>query len=513
MAAGRPTNIVLVLTKGFPVSGEVLTADGQPVARAMICKQSGASRCATSDEEGRFFWPRVEPGRVWVNVRADGFEELNQSFQVTNGLTEVVLQLTGDPGVSVPRPSQRETVRLEGSVIDADTQQAIPLFKVLQGEIFPSAGRFGNALLSNGRFLGEGHNGQFDWELSQSQILGAFQAEAKGYLPAVLAMDTPLEFKLHSSRIVEGLVRTPEGATADGASVSLSGMGFGCTMQKEGQLLSPNRQFESTRTKSDRDGRFTVQSMTGAEGLVAVHRSGYAYLPMPLASNVVLILEHWGAIEGVLYVGGRPAPREFVWVDGVQELPVKSRFALSFSYRTQTDQDGHFRFDCVPAGDHLVSRMVNYMEDKTCSPMDSHTTLAAVRPSQTATVELWGQGRMVVGRIALADPGAEVSRGMSKAFLLLQGSAPPQPTIFENPGEHWRALRLYNAQAQFPFLFQPDGTIRADDVPPGSYTLQIELRAATPDPNLLEKSLGTVEQKVTIPTGDALVDLGTLRVR
>jgi len=284
-------------------------------------------------------------------------------------------------------------------------------------------------------------------------------------------------------------------------------------MQKTGELLAPNRPFLSTRTQSDGEGRFTLHSTTGIEGLVAVHRSGYAYLPLPLASNLVVSLEPWGAVEGVLYVGGRRAPGEFIWVDGVQQLPVKSRYALSFSYRTQTDQDGRFRFDCLPAGEHLISRMVNYTDGESCSPLDSHTAVAVVRPGQTTTVALKRQGRRVVGRISLIDPAAEVSRGFSQAFLLLHGSTQPQTGDYDSPGEHWRAVRLYNAQAKFPFRLQPDGNIRADDVPPGNYTLNIELRAATPDPNNREKTLGSLQQNVTIGPEETLMDLGTLRVR
>ena len=78
--------------------------------------------------------------------------------------------------------------------------------------------------------------------------------------------------------------------------------------------------------------------------------------------------------------------------------------------------DGHFRFDCVPAGDHLISRAVNYIESQMCSPMDSHTALAAVRPGQIAKVELRGHGRMVIGRIALVE--SELGKGSTFTVTL-----------------------------------------------------------------------------------------------
>jgi len=513
-APGMPTNVVLVLTNGFPVHGQVLSAEGLPVPGALVSKMSGASRCTKTDEEGRFTWSRVEPGKVWVNVRADGFNELNQAIQVTNGPNDALLEIVGSPGRVEARLDQGNTIRLVGSVIDAETQQPIPVFKVLRGTTHP----FGfasseGAPLSDARFLGEGHDGQFDWQVNRIEPGFVLQVQADGYLPAVSAPQPMLQFKLHRSRTLEGLIRTPDGAPAEAATVSLSGMGFGCTMQKEGQLLPPNAGFVATRTQTSSEGRFSLQSITGAQALVAVHRSGYAYLPIGMASNAVMTLEPWGAIEGVVYVGERAAPREFVRVDGVQRVPGKSRFALSFSYQTQSDPDGHFRFDYLPTGDHVVARMVNYVEGQTCSPLDSSTALVAVRSGQTTLLELRGQGRVVVGRVALTDPEAELSRGMSQAFLLLDGSKAPQSTDFQNPGEHCRALQLYNDQTKFPSAFQPNGAIRADDAPPGTYTLEIELLASTPDPINMRKSLGSLEQRVIVPPGDSILDLGTLQVR
>jgi RNA polymerase sigma factor (sigma-70 family) len=509
------TNVVLVLTNGFPVYGKVLTTGGEPVTGAMVCKETGVSCCTKTDPSGRFTWPRVEPGRMWLSVRAKGVEELNQSFQVTNGVNDIVLRVSGYPDRGASAGGARQRLRMVGSVVDADTQQPIPMFKVLMGDRTPRP-EFADAPLSNGRFVGEGRDGRFDWQLNSREANFLLQVQADGYLPAVSAPQPFFAFQLQRSRTLQGVIRTSDSLPTEGAMVLLSGMGFGGTMQQPGQLLPPNAAFASTRTRTDSEGQFSLQYMNGAQGLLAVHRAGYAYVPISMATNARITLEPWGAIAGVLVVGGQPAPNQFVWVDGVQQLAVRSRFALSFSYRAKTDQNGRFDFACVPAGDHVVSRMVNYCENQPCSPLDSHTTVVAVRSGETARVELRGEGRKVIGRIALADPTADVSRGLSKAFLLLQDSGLKEPQFqsFEQPSDHWRALRLYNGHAKFPFAFWPDGTIRADDVPPGTYTLEIELFAATPDPINMEKRLGSLKQKLVVPgSGPDLLDLGTLRVQ
>ena len=57
--------------------------------------------------------------------------------------------------------------------------------------------------------------------------------------------------------------------------------------------------------------------------------------------------------------------------------------------------------------------------------------------------------------------------------------------------------------------------MRADDVPPGSYALAIELTSAVADPQQFSKPFGSLKTQVNIPPGDdenAPVDLGILTV-
>jgi hypothetical protein len=71
-------------------------------------------------------------------------------------------------------------------------------------------------------------------------------------------------------------------------------------------------------------------------------------------------------------------------------------------------------------------------------------------------------------------------------------------------------------EKKFPFALSKDGPIRADDVPPGTYTLSIQLETATIDPaNLPKPAFGSVQKQITVPAADnesAPVDLGELTV-
>ena len=70
-------------------------------------------------------------------------------------------------------------------------------------------------------------------------------------------------------------------------------------------------------------------------------------------------------------------------------------------------------------------------------------------------------------------------------------------------------------ETAFPFALSKDGAMRADDVPPGTYTLSIQLGRATASPQVLLKPLGTLQKQVTVPPAEdesVPVNLGELTV-
>src|SRR5881394_3192811 len=76
---GFPTNAVLILSNGVALSGRVIAGDGSPIVKATVAKQSGrAYLSARTDADGRFTWPHIEPGQVFVDVSAEGFETIHE---------------------------------------------------------------------------------------------------------------------------------------------------------------------------------------------------------------------------------------------------------------------------------------------------------------------------------------------------------------------------------------------------------------------------------------------------
>lgn len=493
---GFPTNAILVLSNGVALRGRVMAADGTPVADAEVAKQSGAYWSTRTDTNGFFYWAHIEPGRLFVDVDAKGFETLHQLVMATNAANECLLTLTQSANSNQSTPaSDAPPIRLHGTVADAESGEPIPSFRVLTGMgIFPSS--WGEAMLPEARLLGEGHDGQFDWQIPSSTGGSQLEVEADGYLASVSearihdVADQEFNFKLRRGAVLTGQVVTPDGSPAANAVVSLTGPHIGPTMQRPGQLLEPNPGFEMTRIKTGRDGKFRLNLVTGARGVAVVHETGSALLTFAAATNAGIILQRWGSIDGTLYLGGRPAPNQTVSVDGTQKLDADPRVLFSFVYRTTTDDRGHFRFENLIPCEASVERDVACFDSGPSVLNFDHRAQVKVESGAVVSVELRGQGRAVIGRLVFQGSPDEVQWGMSTA--LLQG------------------------EKTFPFALSKDGTIRADDVPPETYKLSIRLARTSLEPLLPDRPpFGSLEEEVVVPPAEdqsAPVDLGELTV-
>jgi len=405
--------------------------------------------------------------------------------------------------------------------VDAEAGTPIPRFKVSIGSDEPFHRSGSEAVLHSARFLGEGHDGRFEWLVVPHGGSFRLQVEAEGYLESISEQRTDetavrgFEFKLKRGTFLTGIVLTAGELPAEGAAVTLAGRGFGAVMQRPGQLLGPNPGFETTRTQTDRHGRFTLKLKTGARGVAVIHDSGCALLSIEAATNAPIVLPPWGAIEGALFLGGEPAPNQHVSVTGRQKSETDPLLLLSFSYRTTTDERGRFRFEKVPPGEHFVAREVGFFDAGPSTLNHSHAALVRVESGVTASVELRRQGRPVNGQIAFDGMADDVHWGTSQAYLQVEGTQPPTLDYERAPADSARAYFLHRAATRFPAALSKDGSIRAEDVPPGNYTLVIELNSAAADPVQFSKLFGSLRKEVTVPSdGDENrpVDVGLLTV-
>jgi RNA polymerase sigma factor (sigma-70 family) len=235
---GYFTNVITVLSNGVALSGRVTAADGTPIRNAAIAKQSGTYLGTRTDADGRFEWPHIEPGQVFLDVEAKGFETIHEFVWATNDVNECAFALKESLQQVRTTASDAPRTRLRGSVVDADTGEPIADFKVLLGEggqWLPNSMREG--VLQGGRLVGEGHNGRFEWQALPDRSTFRLQVEADGYLECVSedrtgeTAEQEFSFKLKRGVQLAGRVTTPDGSAADNAVVSLTGAGIGPVMQ------------------------------------------------------------------------------------------------------------------------------------------------------------------------------------------------------------------------------------------------------------------------------------------
>lgn len=112
-----------------------------------------------------------------------------------------------------------------------------------------------------------------------------------------------------------------------------------------------NDDARRTRYRScDSDGTFRIDPWAGATALVFVHDFGLACVPLvACGEDVEVTLQPWQRLRGTLLKNGKPAAKEKVTATRVQ-LPFATVPLDSHCFTVETDKDGRFVFERIPAG-------------------------------------------------------------------------------------------------------------------------------------------------------------------
>jgi hypothetical protein len=479
---GLQTNWNVVLSRGVSLDGRVVDTGGEGISSATVLvpePHGGPDVSAQTDTQGNFTLAHQPLGVVSVEVTAPGFKQLKRSVLVESNTAPLVLELQSEVAMAAA-PTHQQRIRLSGSVVDAESRQPIPQFKVLLDE------RRG----SSPYFLGEGREGKFDWENSLTFALKyTLEIDAEGYEPQVSSVrqradgDQAFDFRLKRGGSILGQVLQPDGQPAAGATVGLQGDRFSPHFEPPAKLL--NYGAPANETTTDARGLFSLKSMVGMESILVVHDTGCAVVPALASTNLVVQLEAWGAIEGTVYLGGKLLGGETVDVGFQSVSYAQNANRLHFDLMRKTDQDGHFRFNRVPPGSHTAYRMINRHPGQTGEIGFSHGEPVMVRPGQTAYVTLGGKGRAVIGQLVLVPPLTNYN--WTARLLSLVQDRPellePREDQFSSSAAFFNALNAYMAaKAKYYLDFNPDGSFRIDDVLPGQYTLAVSITAPPADP-------------------------------
>lgn len=520
------------LTKGSGPSGTVLSPDGRPAAGVKVlltCPQPGNgllcllgggkfqdldNKEATTDASGHFSFTPQFGMKAIAASGTEGFKLVTLESLQTNA--NITLEPWGSIKGVLRRPSgpgADQALRLDfaGPAAGQDLWLSIEATTDNKGAFEFNHVPPGDCEISTSISAGEDVS---DTERLQrvhippgQTVEVSIQAPEKAK-PVFITRESyspPVTSTLH------GIVLRPDGQPAAGAQVGLK------IPQQElhvgdGELeIGP---LNDSVARTEADGSFTVPMRDSTTALYALNEAGFAKVPRESWTNGVRItLQPWGRVEGVLRVNNQPA------ANGTVELSEDRNFGEvwdegGFRATTVTDDRGHFVFAHVPAGDQQLYREIPFGKN---GWMSSNPTYISVQSGETTNVTLGGAGRRpVVGKCAVDNV-----KDLPEDPLLTVSIHAPYPTNWAPGSDAITSARQEREQRKrlaghsFRASASPDGSFQVDDVPPGTYEINFEIRGEGQRPREITMLQSQPKQIIVPPLSDPEksepFDLGTLK--
>ncbi|HUK83636.1 MAG TPA: carboxypeptidase-like regulatory domain-containing protein, partial [Verrucomicrobiae bacterium] len=481
-----PDKLVFDLKPAQVLSGRVVDEQGDPITGATIQMATWRDvqtldTLVRSDADGRFTWKDAPADTIYASVYRAGY--------ATN------------PKVAISAGSENKIVLhsptvVKGTVLDAGTGELLPAFRVITGVDWGNGVSWDRPPADDAQ--SEGKAGKFERTFTYPYPNQAIRIEADGYLPAEsepFALDGKpknLTFKLAKGEGIAGAVLGPDGNTAAGVQIVMP-TGTSWVEVEDGRLTPMG--YEVAQTVSDPFGFFLFSPQTDASLIVAINDSGFAKVTdAEFKTNAVVRLQTWGIVQGVVKTGTRPAANQAVTL----LYPVGEGFDPQKPHvfgqnNATTDENGRFRFERVMPGQVSVSKKFKMNDWR--SNYSSRAT-AVVAPGQTVDVNVGGNGRPVVGRIEIPADLKDGSWVIGEARLTTNVKMPK----FDLPDEvekmtaeerkawykKWQQSpegkafreaqrRAIEQRKNYAVQLQRDGSFRVDDVPEGSYVMNVSL--------------------------------------
>lgn len=460
------TQVDFQLEPARSLHGLVLDPQGRPIAGARVVADTWRgyrtledSR-ATTDADGRFRWDGAPADEVLVDVVHRAYMPVRRK-PLRASDAEIVLTLS---------PS----LRVHGTVVDADTDQPIPAFKVIPGIVISKHEPYWTYDKAR-----PAKDGWYEITFDDTRTPHV-RIEAEGYQPAVSRAfredegDQVYDFKLRKGTAIAGVVRLPDGSPLAGAEVVLA-------TSSQAPTLNNGRNLQRGRSPSVRtgpDGRFSLPGQEGDYAIVVLHDRGFAERSRrELQADPSVTVRPWGRIEGTLRVGTNPGARESIMGD-LTTVRTWTKADANYLFHAEADDDGRFVLERVPPGRmHLGQQLRMARGGFTTGGTSGFIDVA---PGQTVHLALGGTGRPVVGRMVRpSGSGVTVDWSYGNAEFRRQVPSPEPPASLtdEEKARWWlesdAALAYRRDSRMFPFNIGPDGSFRVEDVPAGSYLLTV----------------------------------------
>jgi hypothetical protein len=423
---------------------------------------------------------------------------------------------------AIKEPVKRLTLTVRGLVIDATTKRPIARFRVIPGVPNEHGATWQPHLMTTHQHgLFESPPNARAWDETR------FRVEAEGYRPSVSRVvkksegEVKLTFALQADAGVSAVVLTPDGAPAKGAQAAwatrsheATGKGATITLWGLGDSLS------AQVVTADATGRFRLPPECDPGTIVVAHPSGYAEIkPADLMVSKAVTLRRWCRVEGRVLAGKKPVASQKVRLYRIGS-PGERAPTHTWQDEAITDVGGRFACDRLVAGRLFIDRVFPAGDGE--GGVNGLACLIEVREGQTHRVSLGGPGRTLVGRFqAPKDLGLPLNWSLVRFELGL-----PAPHIgFPGDDKIWEIYRAFLNSEEGKAYFREnlpvgrDGSFQIESVPPGEYSLSIQVYGpAVGRPAEAKKLYAATEERIDVSPiwneGGALPQsVGTINLR
>lgn len=467
-----------------------------------------------TDKAGLLEWDSAPDGELNFAFSASGYMRVDNAKLRADGQEHTI---TMSPALTI-----------YGTVRDASSGQPIPKFRVVTGWPVsnPVEGTTNAAWSTIDRFWLNFDGGKFRHVYEEPVVGGTahpefvFKFEAEGYAAAmtrtVAADEKEVRFDIALQPAAESVITvlTTDGRPAPNVDVGLVSPGARLELMPGG-LSRRNPQSGGTLLLTDEHGQFKLPSDETITRVIATAAEGYAEAaPATLASNPTIQLQPLGQLQGTYLTNGQGAAGQtLLFQYGTGDFnTVSSDFN---AYQVKTDGSGHFAFEQVPPGKHMLVQLVQAQINPGGMGW-THRFLEEVeiRPGETTTVTV--SGCRVVARFTWPGGIVDDADAIVQAALISPSLQPPDELRMDPSAmATWRSQPEIRAAMRktkyFGFTRTTDGTFSANDVPAGNYALSVTL-AGKPAAGGEPKTLGMTTVSVTVPANPSseVLDLGEI---